>query len=276
MSDYDLKTRIRYLIPGAEKPVYYASQGGGDAAMNIGAEFEDREVQVLDARALQPPATLDAQGFCLRSHEVGERDFYRAGDFLPLYEEEIKAMILGETGGSDALVFDHTLRSDSQEIRGERLTRETASVIHNDYTDASAGKRLRDLLPAEQAERRLQKRFAIVNLWRSIGGPVLTTPLACCDAKTIDPADLVAVERRAVERVGELELVTWNPHHRWYYYPAMTRDEVLLIKTFDSAMDGRARRSIHTAFDNPLAPPEAAPRESMESRLLVFFDEENP
>jgi hypothetical protein len=81
----------------------------------------------------------------------------------------------------------------------------------------------------------------------------------------------VASERRAEERIGELELVSWNPAHSWYYYPEMSRDEALLIKTFDSARDGRARRSIHTAFSNPLAPPGAPARESIESRLLVFY-----
>ena len=34
--------------------------------------------------------------------------------------------------------------------------------------------------------------------------------------------------------------------------------------------DGRARRSIHTAFDNPMATPDAPPRESIESRLLEY------
>ena len=81
----------------------------------------------------------------------------------------------------------------------------------------------------------------------------------------------MASERRAKDRIGELQLVRWNPAHRWYYYPEMAADEALLIKTFDSATDGRARRCIHTAFTNPLAPPDAPPRESMESRLLVFF-----
>jgi hypothetical protein len=82
----------------------------------------------------------------------------------------------------------------------------------------------------------------------------------------------VASERRAHDRVGELELVSWNPAHRWYYYPEMTATEVLLIKTFDSSHDGRATRSIHSAFHNPLAPADAPPRESIESRMLVFFD----
>jgi len=83
------------------------------------------------------------------------------------------------------------------------------------YPDAAL-KRLRDLLPAGAAEERLQNRFAIVNVWRSITGPVLNSPLACCDAATIAEADLVASERRAKKRIGELELVSWSPAHRSY------------------------------------------------------------
>ena len=143
--------------------------------------------------------------------------------------------------------------------------------IHNDYTDASAAKRLRDLLPEAEAQRRLASRFAIVNVWRGIRHPVINSPLTCCDAGSIAARDLVAAERRAAERIGELELVLWNPEHRWFYYPEMQLDEVLLIKTFDSDTGGPARRSIHSAFSNPLAAPDAPARESIESRLLVFF-----
>jgi hypothetical protein len=100
-------------------------------------------------------------------------------------------------------------------------------------------------------------------VWRS--------PLACCDAATLAAPDLVPSERRSADRIGEIELVSWNPAHRWYYYPEMTPAEVLLLKTFDSARDGRATRTIHSAFSNPLAAADAPPRESIESRMLVFF-----
>ena len=81
---------------------------------------------------------------------------------------------------------------------------------------------------------------------------------------------MFASERRAKGRIGELELVSYNPSHKWYYYPEMHKEEVLLIKTFDSD-DERASRSVHTAFNNPLATHEAPPRESIESRILIFF-----
>jgi hypothetical protein len=266
-----VRATIRYLVPGREKPVYFASRGGADAALHIGAEFGDREVTIHDARLLQPPASLDRHGFTLRPHATQVEDFYALESVQTVYEAEITELVLDASAGVGAQVFDHTLRSDSRNIRGERSTREPATVIHNDYTDASAVKRLRDLLPSDEAKQRQHHRFAIVNVWRSIAGTVRSSPLACCDATSIDAADLVATERRARDRSGELQLVTWNPAHRWYYYPEMGRDEALLIKTFDSSRDGLARRSIHTAFDNPLVPPDSPARESIESRVLVFF-----
>ncbi len=271
MTNPGVLANIRYLVPGGVKPIYYASRGGADAALAIEAEFKDHEVTIHDARRLQQPASLDHQGFTLLPHATLVEDFYALETVQASYEAEITELVLAAIGGTDLLVFDHTLRSDSRDIREVRSSREPASVIHNDYTDASAVKRLRDLLPDREAQERLQHRFAIVNVWRSINGPVLNSPIACCDAATIVATDLVASERRAEDRIGELELVSWNPTHRWYYFPEMARDEALLIKTFDSARDGRARRSIHTAFSNPLAPPDAPARESIESRLLVFF-----
>ena len=264
--------KLRYLLPGDERPFYHASRGGADAALRIGASFEDREVRIHNARDAAPPFSLDEQGFTLVGHETAVGDFYRLEDSRSAYEAELVDLVCAATGADAAEVFDHTLRSESPAVRGQHTTREPASVIHNDYTDASARKRLAQILPPEAAARRLERRFAIVNAWRSIAGPVWNSPMTCCDAATLAAGDLVAAERRAEERTGELELVTWNPEHRWWYYPEMTTAEVLLLKTFDSSLDGRARRTAHSAFNNPLAPADAPPRESIESRLLVFFD----
>lgn len=270
MQDANVTASLQYLVYTGERPVYIASRPGADAALEISAEFEPHEVVVHDARKLAPPASLDREGFTLREHHTAVDDFYHPAFDREQYEAEITALAVAATGASRVHVFDHTLRSDSPTVRGERATREPASVIHNDYTDRSARKRVFDLLGGE-AESLAAGRFAIVNAWRSVRGTVRRSPLALCDASTLAPGDLVASERRAADRVGELELVSWNPAHRWYYYPAMTTAETLLLKTFDSADDGRATRTIHTAFDSSDAAPDAPPRESIESRMLLFF-----
>jgi len=61
-----------------------------------------------------------------------------------------------------------------------------------------------------------------------------------------------------------------NPAHRWLYAPDMRSDEAILIKSYDSAEGGVARFALHSSFDDPTAPSDKLPRESVEIRMLVF------
>ena len=125
--------------------------------------------------------------------------------------------------------------------------------------------------PKEIFNRRIEGRFAIVQVWRPIRKPVEVKPLAICDARTMSASDFVVSERRYPNRVGQTYAVVFNPAHRWYWFPKMRRDEAIIFKVFDSLQDGRARWTAHTAFENPLAPPDAPPRESIEIRTIAFF-----
>ncbi len=178
-------------------------------------------------------------------------------------------MIGAAMGAEHVRVFDFTARSDSEAVRVAKTLRDPATMVHNDYTSRSARQRVRDILGAD-ADRLLERRFAIVNLWRSMRGDVETTPIALCDARSIRESSMVAVERRAKDRIGEVYWVTYDENHRWFYYPDLTYEEGLLIKTYDSD-DSRACYAPHCAFQNPTARPDAKPRESIEARAFVFF-----
>ena len=91
-----------------------------------------------------------------------------------------------------------------------------------------------------------------------------------CDCSSA-PSDLIPTERRYPDRVGEIYHITFNPDHRWFYFPNMQRNEALVFKTYDSAQDGRARWTAHASFEDPTSPPGAAARESIEVRALAFF-----
>ena len=88
--------------------------------------------------------------------------------------------------------------------------------------------------------------------------------------QALSDADLIASDLVYPHVRGETSSVEFNAWHRWYYFSEMQTDEVVLIRVHDSANDGRAQLSFHTAFDNPLA-AGAPPRESIEVRALVFF-----
>ena len=54
------------------------------------------------------------------------------------------------------------------------------------------------------------------------------------------------------------------------YFPELAPGEVLLIKTFDSREDGRARWCVHTAVEEA-GETAKPPRESIETRLFAFL-----
>jgi hypothetical protein len=116
------------------------------------------------------------------------------------------------------------------------------------------------------------KRHGIVNIWRSIAGPVHDAPLALADARTVAPRDLVRTELYYPKRVGEIYLLQHSGGQRWYYFSEMDRHEALVFKQYDSLAAGVARFTPHAAFAHPLASPNARKRESIEVRCLVVYE----
>ncbi len=263
-----IRATLQYLAKGDDgNAVYHASQAGGDTASHDG-QYDMREVNIHNGRGRH--FDLDTAGFMLVPHISAMTDFHDDTALAAIYDAEAKQLVADVTGARRVEIFDHTRRAASDAIRRQQVMREPSSVIHNDYTPWSAERRLRDVLP-DEAETLLAGRFAIINIWRSIVGRVETNPLAFCDSRTLATGDLVEVTRQAKDRVGQIQMARFNPAHEWVYFPDMEMDEVVLIKTYDSAIDGRNRFTIHTAFTDPTSPPDAAPRQSIETRCFVFF-----
>ncbi len=167
------------------------------------------------------------------AHASAIQDFYNEDDLRRIYYPEIEALIAELSGAARVVVFDHTLRHGSEDEQEKRHLREPVRIVHNDYTDWSGPQRVRDLYP-DEADRLLAGRMAIIQAWRPIVGPLRRDPLAICDARSLGPDDLIAAERRHEARVGEIYHVAHRATQRWYYFPEMTRDEVLIFKCFDS------------------------------------------
>jgi hypothetical protein len=200
-------------------------------------------------------------------------DFYDEKQLAATYYREAEELVKQATGATRVVVFDHTIRRRTLgvEDRTPGIPRQPVTRIHGDYTEASGPQRVHDLMGTE-ADDLLQRRFAIVNVWRPIRGPLFDAPLAVCDAGSVADGDLVGQDLIYRDRTGEIYGLTYNPEHRWYYVPAMQAQEALLLKCYDSVRDGRARFMPHTSFADPNAPADMLPRESIELRTLVFFD----
>ncbi len=264
---------VVYLAKTPDKPHTY-TYDPPDGVPRTNIVTEPHTIPIYDMRPLADGLTLDQQGFALVDAPTAVADFYDETQLTGACYREAEGLVNQATGASRVVVFDHTIRrrTPGVEDRTPGIPRQPVTRIHGDYTEVSGPQRVRDLMGAE-AEELLNRRFAIVNVWRPIRGPLHDAPLAVCDAGSVADGDLVPQDLIYRDRTGEIYGLTFNPAHRWYYAPAMRADEALLLKCFDSARDGRARFMPHTSFVDPNAPADMLPRESIELRTLVFFDD---
>jgi len=264
-----IEATLNYVADTGEKLFTYTG-GPGSTDVRTGGTADPRRVVICNGRPHASGFALERDGFRFVHHDTKVADFFDPDEVRRLYYPEMAALVQAESGAKRVVVFDHTLRTADDALREARKIREVVPRVHNDYTEWSGPQRVRDLLPQE-ADDLLRRRFAIIQVWRPIRHPVETFPLAICDARSLAPEDLIVSERRYPDRVGQTYAITYNPAHRWYWFPRMRRDEALVFKVFDSLKDGRARWTAHTAFADPTSPPAARPRESIEIRTLAFF-----
>ncbi|MEE2693848.1 MAG: CmcJ/NvfI family oxidoreductase [Pseudomonadota bacterium] len=312
-----LKDSVAHSLYRNGKVLARRDKDGNDAGKE-GMDLEARSMQVHDARCceLTSRRTLDRNGFELLGDPLAatNRDFLNNELVVRTYYPKCAELVREATGAKLVTAFDHNIRSaagkqSKKRIQGGQQVQGPAHVVHGDYTLASAPQRLRDLakspgvndtffsffpdgeslLDAEMVERLIVGgRFAIINVWRNITkDPVVTNPLALCDATSVRPENLVVFEIHYHDRIGENYFAKHAEHHEWFFYPEMTCDEVLLIKQWDSsgefATSGGIQRdslmsgspctfSFHSAFEDPTTPIDAPERWSIEVRCAVLYD----
>jgi hypothetical protein len=273
-AEAEVRAPLTFIVPQDSKPYFQsAALTGGDPKVFF--ETENRMVTIRDMRPLAGSLSLDRQGFELHRHETAVDDLYDDAAIEEVYEPELEALLKDVTGADRVAIFDHTRRSDSTDgAANPDGLRGVANRVHVDYTVASGPVRAADALGAEEVERILAAggRIVQVNVWRPIVGPVQRTPLALADAESIKTGELVATDQMFPDRVGEIYQLTYGPDQRWYWAPRMTRDEVILIKSWDSLDDGRALFTPHGAFPIPGQSPDTPPRESIETRTYLVFE----
>lgn len=261
---------LNYIIDDGQTPVMYVDWPE-EAHKAHPPSYEAHRCRITDGRPMAGDFELSVFGFTFLNHPSKVADFYDPDEIKAVYEAEVSDLIKSQMGASEVVVFDHTFRTADDAIAAENYTRAPVKAVHNDYTAGSARQRVLDILPADAAEARLKKRFAIVQTWRPINHPVQSEPFALCDGRTIPETGFIALQRRYQHRTAETYHISYSAGLEWYYFPEMAPDEVLVFKVFDSDKTEGVPFTAHTAFDHPDTPADARPRESVESRALVFF-----
>lgn len=221
------------------------------------------------------PFSADKEGFQLQSFKTDYDEWDNDEKVRNTFYPEIVEFLKKTVGANRVLVFDHTIRTKGNEakpITDEKATSQRAPVmlVHCDYTAESGPLRVKQLMNGE-ADDLLSRRVAFFNVWKPIHNIVKERPLAMCDVTSSPPEDFFKLFLRYRDRVGENYVMRHNDQHKWWYFPEMTPEQVILLKTYESEEDGRARFVGHTAFEDPTSPSDAPVRESVEIRTICFF-----
>jgi hypothetical protein len=270
---HDLCAKLTYIVPQDSVP-YFESAALTGTVPRVFFDTEQHSVTIRDMRAVAGDLSLDGTGFELRHEPTAVADLYDDDAVATQYTQELQRMLRRVTGADEVVVFDYTRRSDGGAgASNPDGVRGPANRVHVDYTLKSGPVRARDALGGDRFDSMIARggRVMQVNVWRPIKGPVLRAPLALADAASIAVDELVRTEQRFPDRVGEIYQLAFGAAQRWYWAPAMERDEVILIKGWDSLDDGRARFTPHGAFDLPDS-SQLPPRESIEARTYLVFE----
>ncbi|KAF3799963.1 Gibberellin cluster GA4 desaturase [Colletotrichum gloeosporioides] len=269
--------------------------GGTFAQMR--RKYDPREVVIQNARGKESEFSLDKTGFQFEHFPTSYKDFPWSPideHLNKVYNAECEEFMRKITGASDVRLISHIIRqrqwekTDPEEEAKKPDMAMTdggllsARFVHIDQSDLGAIRRLYDdMPPGEGAKHDGKHRWAIINLWRP-WEQVHREPLALCDARSVrddelhDTMHCVPFQwpRKPTENhMWQIAPPESSTQHKWWFRSGMTRDDVILIKIFDSKKDGRARRTPHSAFPTP---DDIGPaRRSIETRFFVFWEDES-
>ena len=247
-----------------------------DAAKGIHEPGDDpHKMPVYDGWHRASSFSVDKEGFALHdfktsfSYEQWEDETAVAKNFYP----EVVDFLKKTQGAKRVLVFDHTIRTKRNAAK--KLTQETGTsqrapvaLVHCDYTADSGPLRVQQLM-GDEAQDLLRRRVAFFNVWKPLRD-VKEQPLAMCDASSAPQSDFFKLHLRYRDRNGENYVMRHSDEHRWWYFPDMTAEQAIVLKTFDSETDC-ARWVGHSAFEDPTSAADAPLRESVEIRTIAFF-----
>lgn len=245
--------------------------------------------RVDDARPLQKGRNeaefLDEHGFVLLEAPTAVRNWADSEHVSETYLPEVEAMIRERLYRGREMIIMQPPRVMRRGAGTE--TPQYGTGIHCDHdrtadsyqhnVEAFAGKEAAARLRARMDQDDVD-RFVVLDFWRpTMDEPLRHMPLVLCDPNSIDPEDMISTALEGIAPNGAATHhigLKHNPGQRWYYYPEMTADEVLVFKLFElrkGEEPQRFRACLHCAVEDPSTPPDAKPRQSCEHRVSVML-----
>ncbi len=281
---------LSYLAPESRVLRRFTAPG---ASVNT-RTYRTYEVPVRNGRPVQDQFTLDRNGFVLARHVSAVQDFTDREEVDRVYPSEVAEFVKSRTGADRVATLGWVLRRSADP--GGNASQPQAALVHCDFSVTGAVPRAKDAYATHFPDAPGYRRALLTSVWRVFTPPPQDWPLAVCDYTSVGPDDgldnrlyfvvtipddLYAEMPQDAPGTSGFEF-HHNPAHQWWYFPDMTRDEVLFFK-FNDSDHARAWRVPHSAFRDPTVSPgrtgspgstgrAAQPRHSIEFRTIAYFE----
>lgn len=244
---------------------------------------------IFDARQSEETWAWRVHGFELQRFPSRVSDWGSEGSIEAVHFDEIASWAQAECGAQAVLFYPPVMRNAQSQAQSADFA--PIQFAHSDYAESYA-QMLADpshpyvdlLAPSMQRagvrreDLARARRIITLQVWRNTGPTQMAFPLCLADMRSVAKQQLFPLR---VETYGGLTTqfdslaltADGAASNRWYTFPSMMRDEVLVFRAFDSEAVKHQQPfwAPHTAF---LDPPFAdIPRSSVEMRAIcLFFD----
>lgn len=252
-------------------------------------DFSSVEVAIRNGRKAK--TGLATTGFELRHQPSSVSDWSDPDEVAEVHHPEITKMVIDDLSCDAVIFYPSVVRGPSAAASGSDDS-DSINVVHSDYTERyqamlrtpghpyiSILKPSMNAAKITSADLANASRVVTFTLWRNIGDPAPDRPLALCDTRTVERDELrsqLVEEYGGVPAQFESFLVSApsDPkQHKWFTYPEMTADELVVFRAYDSDLANQGKRfwTPHTSFLDPNVGDDAPARESVELRALGLF-----
>jgi hypothetical protein len=270
--------QLSYLAPESTVLRRFTAPG---ASVNTGI-YRSYVMPVHNGRPISDRFTLDRNGFEIVQHSSAVTDFTDREEVDRIYVGEVADFVKSHTGADRVATLGWVLRRSA--AAGEHASQPQAALVHDDFSVNGARARAGSAYASYFPDGPGFHRALITSLWRVFSPPPQDWPLAICDYTSVRPEEGLDNRMYFVDKIPDdlyLDMPAdapgasgfefhHSPDHEWWYFPDMTRDEILFFKLNDSDQSV-AWRVPHTAFHDKTA-EAAEPRHSIEFRSIAYFE----
>nr|OQO18268.1 hypothetical protein B0A51_13882 [Rachicladosporium sp. CCFEE 5018] len=243
---------------------------------------------VADMRSTQQTFNIEQNGFTVfnlgDNLDLSYEDYHDDQKVQP-YFRLLEAMLRDHLGARQVKVFRWGFRkrhaqwpiptvttyADDQPTTVAHIGKwRSLTIAYATLGEAAREVRLQE---REHANTLLARRFQWFNFWKPLKGPLNDWPLLLCDSSTVDKSlDLTSSDLIYTDHAAENVQIYFSSKHQWFYLKDHDINEVLVFKQADSEKTACSGVP-HCSAYNPLAPADESPRESIEVRALVYYDD---